>query len=180
MPLNNITTPLVLDVYDYDLTPSSVKSIACDDNTRFVTAELTCRGEPYYIPENSAVELTVLRPDKTGVGIVGQTYPYAIWVTPEGEESDPVEQTVYGVSAELDRPAIDISGILYGQFKIGVGEQTLRTEIFKINNGKALDAETPDWSGSYQFYNLDEFSRRINDLIVVDGSTIRITTSSYE
>ena len=35
--MQNIDTFLTLDVYDYDLTPSTIKAIALDSNTRSVT-----------------------------------------------------------------------------------------------------------------------------------------------
>ena len=43
------------------------------------------------------------------------------------------------------------------------GEQVLRTEIFTINCGEALDASTDTWAGEYQGYNLDELVQNVNE-----------------
>lgn len=161
--LDNVQSLITLDVYDHDTTPSTIKSIACDDNTRYVMAELTEQGAEYDLPSDAKVSLTVLRPDKTGVGIVGSAYPYTTAVI--DEEGESTEVTKYVAYAELDQAAIAISGVLYAQFKIEVGTQILRTEIFRILNGRALDAEISDWSGTYQSYNLDELVERLNNAI---------------
>lgn len=161
--LDNVQSLITLDVYDHDTTPSTIKSIACDDNTRYVMAELTEQGAEYDLPSDASVSLTVLRPDKTGVGIVGSAYPYT--TTDTDEEGESIEVTKYLAYAELDQAAIAISGILYAQFKIETGTQILRTEIFRILNGRALDAEISDWSGTYQSYNLDELVERLNNAI---------------
>lgn len=161
--LDNVQSLITLDVYDHDTTPSTIKSIACDDNTRYVMAELTEQGAEYDLPSDAKVSLTVLRPDKTGVGIVGSAYPYTTAVI--DEEGESTEVTKYVAYAELDQAAIAISGVLYAQFKIETGTQILRTEIFRILNGRALDAEITDWSGTYQSYNLDELVEKV-DLIV--------------
>lgn len=205
MALENITRSLLLDVYDHDTTPSTIKAIACDDNTRYVTAQLFEQGIAYYIPEESNVTLTIVRPDKVGVSITGSTWPFehsssgGIPIDDEEETStDPVVETVYGVQAELNQPALVVPGTLLAQFKIETGTQILRTEIFYINNGRALDADTSEWADEYQGYNLDEFANRIetvennyaafkeeirtsltdivNHKLSVDGDTIRITT----
>lgn len=161
--LDNVQSLITLDVYDHDTTPSTIKSIACDDNTRYVMAELTEQGAEYDLPSDASVSLTVLRPDRTGVGITGSPYPYTVTdVDDEGEETERVKYVAY---AELDQAAIAIAGKLYAQFKITVGTQILRTEIFVINNGRALDAEITDWSGDYQSYNLDELVERLNNAI---------------
>ncbi|MBR2249279.1 MAG: hypothetical protein IJ844_02040 [Prevotella sp.] len=174
MPLlENVQSLISLDVYDHDTTQETIKSIACDDNSRYVAAQLTERGEPYYLPSDAQVVLTVLRPDKAGVGIEGTTFPYTrtytVVVQPEDEEeeatTEEVEETVYGAYAELDQSAIAIAGYLYAQFKITVGTQILRTEIFKINNGRALDAEISDWSGVYQGYNLDVMAEKLDFIL---------------
>lgn len=174
MPLlENVQSLISLDIYDHDTTQASIKSIACDDNTRYVAAQLTERGEPYFLPQDADVVLTVLRPDKAGVGVTGSTFPYSYAYTTttpsetEGEEDivEEVTETVYGAYAELDMPAIAISGTLYAQFKITVGTQVLRTEIFKIDNGRALDSEIDDWSGVYQGYNLDELAEKIDFIL---------------
>lgn len=158
--LDNVQSLITLDVYDHDTTPSTIKSIACDDNTRYVMAELTEQGAEYDLPSDASVSLTVLRPDKTGVGIVGSAYPYT--TTDTDDEGESTEVTKYLAYAELDQAAIAISGILYAQFKIETGTQILRTEIFRILNGRALDAEISDWSGTYQSYNLDELVEKVD------------------
>ena len=48
-----------------------------------------------------------------------------------------------------------------GQFKITSGTQILRTEIFAINNGVALDASTDEWADEYDGYNLEEMATSI-------------------
>lgn len=42
--MQNIDTILTLDVYDYDLTPSTIKAIALDSNTRnrFAVQVISC------------------------------------------------------------------------------------------------------------------------------------------
>lgn len=156
--LENVQSLITLDIYDHDISQASVKSIACDDNTRYVAAQLTEQGVPYYLPSDANVTLTVLRPDQAGVGITGSTFAYTIF------EED-TEETVYGAYAELDQAAIALSGTLYAQFKITVGSQILRTEIFKIDNGRALDAEISDWSGTYNSYNLDELVEQVEFIL---------------
>lgn len=148
MAITNLYNDLVLDVYDHDQTQSTIKAIALDDNSRFVRAQLTDRSQPYTIPQNAAVTLTVLRPDKVAVTTIGSTYDYEINIGGEydpetGEEITPsTDETYYGVTAELSQEALAKAGICLGQFKIVDGTQTLRTEMFKINNGRALDGET--------------------------------------
>ena len=153
MSLQNLVTELTLDVYDHDKPLSSIKAIALDDNSRYINARLTYKGMTYSIDESSTVTLTVLRPDKVGVSIEGSVYSY------EGEEGDS-----FGAAAELDQAAIVNPGTLLGQFKIESGDQLLRTELFKINTGRALDGETSEWAGQYQGYNLDEIAEKL-DLI---------------
>ena len=41
------------------------------------------------------------------------------------------------------------------------GTQILRTEIFAINNGVALDASTDEWADEYDGYNLEEMATSI-------------------
>lgn len=157
MSLANIRPAIVLDIYDHDLIPSSIKTIALDSNTRFVDAVLRNRGEIYDIGQDAAVALTVVRPDKTRVQITGQTY--SLTETTRDDETI----TYYGASAELTQLALAIKGNLRAQFKITSGEQELRTEIFTINNGEALDAGDGDWAGNLDGHNLDEMVQDIED-----------------
>ena len=152
MALTIIERNVQLDLYDHDLTPSTIKAIALDSNTRYVGAEIHNGGQTYDVGQNTDVTLTIIRPDKTGVQIVGETFQYTVG---DGE-------SVYGAYAELTQTALAVSGTLQAQFMLTSGDQILRTEIFAINNGVALDAETSEWAGEYQGYNLDEFAAVIN------------------
>lgn len=152
MSLTIIERNVQLDVYDHDLTPSKIKAIALDSKTRYVGAEIHNGGQIYDVGQNTGVTLTVIRPDKTGVQITGETFQYTVG---EGE-------TVYGAYAELTQTALAVSGTLRAQFMLTSGDQILRTEIFSINNGVALDAETSEWADTYQGYDLEEFAAVIN------------------
>jgi hypothetical protein len=110
--------------------------------------------QDYDIGQNASVSLTVLRPDKTKVQITGQTF-----VSYTGTDG-----TMYGAKAELSDVALAVKGNLKAQFKITSGEQELRTEIFTINNGEALDAGDGDWAGDLDGHNLDEMAQSIEDL----------------
>lgn len=151
MALTIIERNVQLDVYDHDLTPSTIKAIALDSKTRYVGAEIHNGGQIYDVGQNTGVTLTVIRPDKTGVQITGETFQYTVG---EGE-------TVYGAYAELTQTALAVSGTLQAQFMLTSGDQILRTEIFTINNGVALD-NTNEWAGEYQGYNLDELVATVN------------------
>lgn len=155
MALTNLQANITLDVYDHDGAKPSIKTIALDDNTRYVLANIRSRGEVYDIGSSATVQLIVIRPDKVGVQIAGQAQGIEI-----GQEDESVV-TVYGAYAELDQAAIAISGTLLGQFKITSGDQILRTEIFTISNGVALDASTDEWAGEYDGYNLEEMATSI-------------------
>ena len=157
MSLTNIRPAIVLDIYDHNLTPSSIKAIALDSNTRFVDAVIRNRGEIYDIGQDAAVTLTVVRPDKTKVQVTGQTY--SLTETTRDEETI----TYYGARAELTQLALAIKGDLKAQFKITSGTQELRTEIFSINNGEALDAGDGDWAGELDGHDLDEMAQGIED-----------------
>ena len=148
MALTNLQANITLDVYDHDGAKPSIKTIALDDNTRYVLANIRSRGEVYDIGSGATVQLIVIRPDKVGVQIAGQAQGIEI-----GQEDESVV-TVYGAYAELDQAAIAVPGTLLGQFKITDGTQILRTQIFQILNGEALDSDT--WAGDYDGYNLDE------------------------
>ena len=156
MALTNLVTSLVLDVYDHDTTPTSVKAIALDKQTRFIKATLTYRGVDYPVDENATVTLTVIRPDKTGVQVTGSVV--------DVDNADRTG-TIKGVYAELSQTALALKGKLQAQFMITSGEQVLRTEIFLINNGVALDADVSEWAGEYQGYNLDELVENVNGAI---------------
>ena len=191
MSLTNIEKLITLDIYNHDTTPTTIKAIACDNDTRYVAAEIQNESVWYDIGSTATVQLTVIRPDKVGVAVTGQPYPIEYThgdgqIDPETGEEGEVTDTYYGVYAELNQPALAISGTLLGQFKITTGTQILRTEIFYINNGRALDAETSEWAGEYDGYDLEEFAERIETAeaavasvckIVATGSTLAITTT---
>lgn len=151
MALTVIERNVQLDVYDYDLTPSEIKAIALDSGARYVGAEIHNGGQIYDVGQSAGVKLTIIRPDKTGVQITGETFQYTV-----GES-----ETVYGAYAELTQTALAVSGTLQAQFMLTSGEQILRTEIFTITNGVALD-NTNEWAGEYQGYDLEEFAAVIN------------------
>lgn len=159
MSLENIVANLELDVYNHDSGRPTIKAIALDDNTRYVAAMICYRGEPYNIGEDATVELIIIRPDKVGVLTTGASYEL-----PYDDPSTEEIEVIYGAYAELDQAAIAISGELLGQFRITSGGQVLRTQIFKINNGKALDEGQSEWAGEYQGYDLEELVERISAL----------------
>ena len=158
MSLINVEKTIALDVYDHDTTPSVIKTMQMDSGTRTVFAELQNSRQTYDIGQNASVSLIVLRPDKTKVQITGETYPTAE-TTVDGETI-----TLYGASAELTQLALAVKGKIKAQFKITSGDQELRTEIFAINNGEALDAGDGDWAGDLDGHNLDEMAQSIEDL----------------
>ena len=143
MSLGILQANITLDVYDYDIDQPSIKAIALDDNTRYVLANIMYRGERYDITSSASVMLIVIRPDKVGVQVTGSSQAI------EGDGD-----TAYGAYAELDQVALAVKGTVLGQFRITSGDQILRTQIFKIFNGEALDSDT--WAGDYDGYNLDE------------------------
>ena len=153
MSLTNVEKTITLDVYDHDTTPSVIKSIQMDTGTRTVFAMIQNSRQDYDIGQNATVSLTVLRPDKTKVQITGQPF-----ISYTGTDS-----TMYGAKAELSDVALAVKGNLKAQFKITSGEQELRTEIFTINNGEALDAGDGDWAGDLDGHNLDEMAQDIED-----------------
>lgn len=152
--LEIVKTNITLDIYNYDTTPSTVKAIALDSNTRYVAAALQNANEVYDLPSSATVELYVRRPDNTGVQITGATYAY---------DGDGGTQ-IYGAYAELTQLAIAKKGSCVAQFKITVGEQILRTEIFAISVGQALDADIEEWAGDLDGHNLDEMEENIETL----------------
>ena len=167
MSLENIVANLELDVYNHDSGRPTIKAIALDDNTRYVAAMICYRGEPYNIGEDATVELIIIRPDKVGVLTAGASYEL-----PYDDPSTEEIEVIYGAYAELDQAAIAVSGELLGQFRITSGGQLLRTQIFKINNGKALDSETSDWAGEYEGHNLDELAEAIDSIRTATPSDI--------
>jgi len=169
LSLINIGKTIALDVYDHNTTPSVIKAIQLDTGTRNVSAVIQNSGQAYDIGQNAAVVLTVQRPDKTKVQITGQTFSYT------GYGSD---ATAYGAKADLSDVALAIKGDLKAQFKITSGAQELRTEIFTINNGEALDAGDGDWAGEYQGYNLDELVATVNEVSEAAQGVIGMTVSS--
>lgn len=153
MALESVITYLVLDVIDHDQTQGVVKAIALDSKTRFVKATLVQHGIDYPVDENATVTLTILRPDNVGVQVTGSVV--------DVDNADRTG-TIKGVYAELTQAALAKSGTLRAQFKMTVGEQILRTEIFQVKNGVALDGETDTWADQYQGYNLDEVVQTVN------------------
>lgn len=183
MAITGIIKLITLDVYNHDTTPETIKAIAADNDTRYVAAEIQNEGIWYDIGSDSDVELIVIRPDKVGVSITGEPYPIEYEsggeIDPEtGDETPVVTETYYGVYAELDQPALAIAGTLLCQFKFTNGIQVLRTEIFKINNGRALDVETSEWADEFQGYNLDELVETVNEVSEAANGVINMTVSS--
>lgn len=155
MALTTIVKTLVLDVYDHDQTQATIKAIALDSKTRYVQATLTYMGADYPVSETATVTLTVLRPDKVGAQVVGSVV--------DVDNADRTG-TIKGVFAELTQAALAVRGKCLCQFKITDGEQILRTEIFAVNNGQALDADITDWAGVVDGHNLDEMADSIEAL----------------
>lgn len=155
MALTNIVKTLVLDVYDHDQTQAVIKAIALDNQTRYVQATLTYMGADYPVSETATVTLTVLRPDKVGAQVAGSVV--------DVDNADRTG-TIKGVFAELTQTALAVKGKCLCQFRITDGEQILRTEIFGINNGQALDADITDWAGIVNGHNLDEMAESIETL----------------
>ena len=169
MALTNIETTIILDLYDHDTTPTKIKAIALDSKTRYVLASLRNNGNVYDAGQDTSVTLTIIRPDNVGVQITGETRQI-VDLAPEGEV------TVYGVYAELTQTALAVKGTLRAQFMLTSGEQILRTEIFAINCGEALDASTDTWAGEYQGYNLDELVQNVNSAVAtVEGMEQDVT-----
>lgn len=162
MALENVITTLVLDVIDHDQTQGVVKAIALDSKTRYVQATVVQHGLDYDVDPNAVVTLTILRPDNVGVQVTGSVV--------DVDNADRTG-TIKGVYAELTQAALAKSGTLRAQFKMTVGQQILRTEIFKISNGEALDGETDTWT-DYAGYNLDEFIANVNSALSAMQTTV--------
>ena len=150
MALQNVEANITLDLYNHDTTPATVKAIQLDSETRYVAARLQNVGVQYDVDSEATVQLIVVRPDKVGVQITGTTFTY-------GDESS----EYLGPYAELTQVALAVDGKMRGQFKITSGNQILRTEIFTISNGEALDASTDEWADEYDGYNLEEMATSI-------------------
>ena len=150
MALQNVEANITLDLYNHDTTPATVKAIQLDSQTRYVAAMLQSMGAQYDIDSGATVQLIVIRPDKVGVQITGTTFTY-------GDEG----AQFLGPYAELTQVALAVNGKMRGQFKITSGDQILRTEIFAISNGEALDASTDEWADEYDGYNLEEMASSI-------------------
>ena len=150
MALQNVEANITLDLYNHDTTPATVKAIQLDSQTRYVAAMLQSMGAEYGLDSGATVQLIVIRPDKVGVQITGETFTY-------GDEG----AQFLGPYAELTQVALAVNGKMRGQFKITSGTQILRTEIFAISNGEALDASTDEWADEYDGYNLEEMATSI-------------------
>lgn len=153
MAIENIITSIALDVYDHDRTPTTIKTIALDKQTRYVKARLYQADMVYQPPLGATVELIAVRPDKVGVQGTGSVVVV--------DDSDS-ENIIYGVQAEMTQTMLAVQGTILFQFKMTFGNQILRTEIFKSDNGRALDGDTSEWAEEYQGYNLDEVVEKLD------------------
>lgn len=161
MALQNVEANITLDLYNHDTTPATVKAIQLDSQTRYVAARLQNVGVQYDVDSGATVQLIVVRPDKVGVQITGTTFTY-------GDESS----EYIGPYAELTQVALAVNGKMRGQFKITSGTQILRTEIFTISNGVALDASTDEWADEYDGYNLEEMADAIDSMRTATASDV--------
>lgn len=152
--MDRIVSTVYLDVYDHDTSPSTIKTISLDSQTRYVRAYLQKSGEIYNPDTSAIVTLTALRPDKVGAETTG-----SVIMLDEATDDSPA---VYGLSAEITQAMIAVPGIVLFQFKMEVGNEALRTEIFRANNGRALDGEASSWADEYQGYNLDELVEKVD------------------
>ena len=170
MALTNLQANITLDVYDHDGIRPSIKSIALDDNTRYVFARLTYQGATYDIGSGATVKLVIIRPDKVGAQIAGEAKEIRMG------QADESIVSIYGAYAELDQPAIAVAGTLLGQFVITSGDQILRSQIFTVNNGEALDAD--EWAGQYDGYNLEEMATSIEtntaDIVTLEADVSQL------
>ena len=176
MALETILSEVHLDVYDHDTTPTTIKTIALDSKTRIVRAYLYKEGQAYNPDASTTVELIAIRPDKVGVSSTGETV-VLVEAQPDttGETTDaegnPMsyvikgEPALYGLQATISQTMLAIQGTVLFQFKLAFGEEILRTEIFKADNGRALDSDISEWADEYQGYNLDELVENYNKAI---------------
>lgn len=171
--MDRIVSTVYLDIYDHDISPSTIKTISLDSQTRYVQAYLQKSGEIYNPDTSAIVTLTAIRPDKVGVEASGSIVLLEEAVYGEATEieetlgsetisnAEIISPAVYGLEAEITQSMIAVPGIVLLQFKMEVNGEVLRTEIFRSNNGRALDGETSSWADEYHGYNLDEFAERI-------------------
>ena len=172
MALETIMSVVYLDVYDHDTTPTTIKTIALDNETRVVRAYLQKQGDIYQPDENADVELIAFRPDRTGVIAAGSVVELEPAIYQEDEENPGeeilVEPAIYGVEAVITQGMLAVAGQVQFQFKLSFYGEELRTEIFIANNGRALDSTTK-WINDYEGWDLSEFDSRLKDL---EGNTI--------
>lgn len=148
MAIEPVVSTVYLDIYDHDTTPTTIKTIASDNKTRFVQAYLQEQGAVYRPDPTATAYLIALRPDKSvviGPAELIELVPAVVdadeIVEPvEGESSAEVigtviEPAIYGPKAEIKKEMTAIVGTITFQFKIVQGDKELRTEIFKSNNG---------------------------------------------
>lgn len=154
MSMETILSVVRLDVYDHDTSPTTIKTIALDSQTRYVHAYLQRNGVTYQPDPNAVVTLTAIRPDKVGAETTG-----SVVMLDEATDDGPA---IYGLEAEITQAMIAIPGIVLFQFKMEVEGEVLRTEIFRANNGRALDGEASSWADTYQGYNLDELVEKVD------------------
>ena len=172
--MDRIVSTVYLDVYDHDVSPSTIKTISLDSQTRYVHAYLQKSGEIYNPDPSAIVTLIALRPDKVGVEASGSIVLLEEAVYGEATEieetlggettsnAEVISPAVYGLEAEITQAMIAVPGIVLFQFKMEVDGEVLRTEIFRSNNGRALDGEVSSWADEYQGYNLDELVEKVD------------------
>lgn len=172
--MDRIVSTVYLDVYDHDTSPSTIKTISLDSQTRYVHAYLQKSGEIYNPDTSAIVTLTAIRPDKVGAETQGSIIlleeavhgeATEIEETLDGETTSNAEiisPAVYGLVAEITQAMLAVPGVVLFQFKMEVGNEALRTEIFRSNNGRALDGEASSWADEYQGYNLDELVEKVD------------------
>ena len=154
MAMEPIVVDVYLDVYDHDTTPTTIKTIALDSQTRYVRAFLQKRGEVYQPDTNAIVKLVALRPDRIGVEGSGTV----VELVPASEE----DEAVFGLSAEITQAMLAVNGVVLFQFKMEVGTEILRTEVFRASNGRALDIDADGWTDQFRGYYLDELAEKID------------------
>ncbi len=167
--MDRVIVTLTLDVYDHDVSEVSMKAIACDNTARRVRARFLKLGSDYDIGNDAVVFLTVVRPDGVGVSVRCGTIYFS------GEYNG------YGAEGGLSDAALEVKGTALGQFVIRKETEVIRSEIFKIEIGRALDQETEEWADNYQGYNLEEIIQKLEIAlcsIETDGTTIAITTQT--
>ena len=172
MSMETILSVVRLDVYDHDTSPTTIKTIALDSQTRYVHAYLQRNGITYQPDPNAVVTLTAIRPDKVGAESIGQ-----VIMLDEATDDGPA---IYGLEAEITQAMIAVPGVVLFQFKMEVDEEALRTEIFRSNNGRAFDGEVSSWADEYQGYNLDEFAERIASVESIAGDIDNLSEELHD